>query len=98
MPEEDQAYLLAAFMLPDAASLQRTIEVAEEVEAIVAEIDAIESNTTIAGFSMLTSTMAPNAGFVFIQLTDCLWLIAVRLITGMEFESVRHGCRTQRST
>ena len=40
VPEEDQGYLLATFMLPDAASLQRTNEVMTDVEAIVAEIDA----------------------------------------------------------
>jgi HAE1 family hydrophobic/amphiphilic exporter-1 len=70
VPQEDQGYLMAAFMLPDAASLQRTREVRAEVEAIVAEIDAIKNATTIAGYSMLSGTIAPNAGFVFIQLKD----------------------------
>jgi len=70
VPEEDQGYLLGAFILPDAASLQRTTEVMQEIDAIISEIDAVENNTTIAGFSMLTGTMAPNAGFAFIQLKE----------------------------
>ncbi|MCP5060469.1 MAG: multidrug efflux RND transporter permease subunit [bacterium] len=70
VPEEDQGYVLAAFMLPDAASLQRTAEVMTDVEAIIDGIDAVKNNTTVAGFSMLTGTTAPNSGFVFIQLKD----------------------------
>jgi hydrophobe/amphiphile efflux-1 (HAE1) family protein len=70
MPEEDQGYVLAAFMLPDAASLQRTDEVMGEVEAIVGEIDAVQNATTVAGYSMLTGTLQSNSGFVFIQLKD----------------------------
>jgi len=70
VPEEDQGYVMAAFMLPDAASLQRTREVMNEVEAIVQGIDAVKNATTIAGYSMLTATVQPNSGFVFIQLED----------------------------
>ncbi|RLA38671.1 MAG: hydrophobe/amphiphile efflux-1 family RND transporter, partial [Gammaproteobacteria bacterium] len=70
VPEEDQGYVLAAFMLPDAASLQRTEEVMREVEAVIAEFDAIENSTAVAGYSMLSSTIQPNAGFVFLQLKD----------------------------
>ncbi len=70
VPEEDQGYALAAFILPDGASLQRTAEVMTEVERLVAEIDAVQNSTTVAGFSMLTGTVAPNSGFVFIQLKE----------------------------
>ena len=70
VPAEDQGYIMASFMLPDAASLQRTDEVMREIEAVVAEIDAIENASVIAGFSMLSGTIQSNAGFVFIQLKD----------------------------
>ncbi len=70
VPEEDQGYLLATFLLPDAASLQRTDEVMREVEAIVGRYDAVENATAIASFSMLSGTNQPNVGFVFIQLKD----------------------------
>mgnify|MGYP003331500886 CR=1 FL=1 len=70
VPEEDQGYILAALQLPDAASLQRTEEVMSQVEKIIAEIDAIESYTTVAGYSMLTGTTQSNAGFIFLQLKD----------------------------
>ncbi len=70
VPEEDQGYILAALQLPDAASLQRTEEVMSQVEKIIAGIDAIESYTTVAGYSMLTGTTQSNAGFIFLQLKD----------------------------
>jgi len=70
VPEEDQGYVLAALQLPDAASLERTEQVMTAVEKIIAEFDAIESYTTVSGFSMLTGTTQPNSGFVFLQLKD----------------------------
>ena len=68
VPEEDQGYVLAAAMLPDGASLQRTDEVMRQVERIVGSIDAIENYTALSGYSMLTGTNQSNSGFVFIQL------------------------------
>ena len=70
VPEEDQAYLLGALQLPDAASLQRTEDVMSDVENVLAQFDAIESYTTISGFSLITGTTQPNAGFIFLQLRD----------------------------
>jgi HAE1 family hydrophobic/amphiphilic exporter-1 len=70
MPDEDQGYAMAVFMLPDAASLQRTAEVSKALETILGEVDAIENATVIAGYSMLTGTIQPNAGCIFIQLKD----------------------------
>jgi HAE1 family hydrophobic/amphiphilic exporter-1 len=70
MPEEDQGYLLAAFMLPDSASLQRTATVMGDIEEIIGEFDAVQNATTISGYSMLTGTLQPNSGFVFLQLRD----------------------------
>ena len=70
VPGEDQGYIMASVMLPDAASLQRTQEVMLTVEKIVAGIDAVENASAVSGFSMLTGTIQSNAGFVFIQLKD----------------------------
>ena len=70
IPEEDQGYILAAFMLPEAASLQRSRVVMEQVEAIVRDIDAVENVTSVAGFTQVTSTVQSNTGFAFIQLKD----------------------------
>jgi len=70
VPEEDQGFIVAAVQLPDAASLERTEQVMREIEKVIAEFDAIESSTTVSGFSALTSTTQSNAGFIFLQLKD----------------------------
>jgi HAE1 family hydrophobic/amphiphilic exporter-1 len=70
IPEEDQAYLLVNLQLPDAASLQRTDQAAKKVETILAEDPAIESYTTVTGYSLLSGASATNNAFIFVQLKD----------------------------
>jgi HAE1 family hydrophobic/amphiphilic exporter-1 len=70
VPEEDQGYVLGALMLPDAASLQRTEEVMVEVEEIVQGLHAVENVVSISGYSLVSGTVQPNSGFVFVQLKD----------------------------
>ena len=70
VPEEDQAYIMAGVVMPDSASLQRTDAVMKQVEEVIAGYDAIENATVIAGYSILSGTLQPNAGMAFIQLKD----------------------------
>ncbi len=70
VPEEDQGYIMAAVMLPDAASLERTDAVLGRAQKILEDFGAIENVTTVSGFSMLTGTAQSNAGFIFMQLRD----------------------------
>ncbi len=70
VPEEDQAYIMAGVIMPDATSLQRTDVVMKQVEDILSEYDAIQNATVIAGYSILSGTLQPNAGMAFIQLKD----------------------------
>ncbi len=70
MPEEDMGYLFVNLQLPDAASLQRTDSLAKKVEKIILKYDAVEYATTAAGYSMLSGSMTPNGGFIFVSLKD----------------------------
>ncbi|MBW2313600.1 MAG: multidrug efflux RND transporter permease subunit [Deltaproteobacteria bacterium] len=70
VPEEDQGYVMATVLLPDASSLQRTNETLKQLESIVGEMSAVQNATSVAGYSMLSGTIQPNAGFIFIQLQD----------------------------
>ncbi len=70
VPEEDQGYVLGALVMPDAASLQRTEEVMLKVERVIADFEAVENVVTISGFSLVSATVQPNSGFIFIQLKD----------------------------
>lgn len=68
VPNEDQGYVLAAIIMPDAASLDRTGVVADRVAAIFKETPGVENSTQITGFSLLDSGYKTNAGTFFVTL------------------------------
>jgi len=70
MPEEDMGYFYVNFQLPDAASMQRSDAVAQKIEAIAQKYPEIEYVTTAVGYSLLSSSMATNAGILFLSLVD----------------------------
>jgi HAE1 family hydrophobic/amphiphilic exporter-1 len=70
VPEEDQAYIMVGLIMPDSASLQRTDAVIAQVEDIIAEYDAVQNASVVAGYSILSGTLQPNAGMAFVQLKD----------------------------
>jgi HAE1 family hydrophobic/amphiphilic exporter-1 len=68
LPEEDEGYYLINIQLPDAASLERSDEVAQKVEAILSQYEEIEFSTMVLGYSLLTQSFSPNNAFVFVSL------------------------------
>jgi HAE1 family hydrophobic/amphiphilic exporter-1 len=68
VPEEDEGYYLINIQLPDAASLERTDQVATKIEAILKENDAIQYATVVMGYSLLTQSYSTNNAFVFVSL------------------------------
>ena len=68
VPTEDQGYFFMQLQLPDAASLQRTDEVARQVEQVLSETEGVQSYTSIVGFSLLSNISQTYAGFYFVQL------------------------------
>jgi multidrug efflux pump len=70
VPQEDQGYAMAAIIMPEAASLDRTQAVAEKVDAIFKSIPGIETRTMITGYSLLDGGFKTNAGTFFVTFTD----------------------------
>ena len=68
LPDEDNGYFMVNCQLPDAASLERTDATLQKVERILQASPAVESATTVTGFSLLTGSLAPNTGFLFVKL------------------------------
>jgi hydrophobe/amphiphile efflux-1 (HAE1) family protein len=68
VPDEDQGYIFAATMLPDAASLERTTAVSDRATEILLAHPAISDATQIDGFSLLDGQTRTNAGAMFISL------------------------------
>ncbi|MBI1353705.1 MAG: multidrug efflux RND transporter permease subunit [Acidobacteria bacterium] len=65
LPEEDEGVFILDLTLPPGASLQRTREVALQIEAILGDTDTIEESFVIGGRSFATGAFAPNVGTVF---------------------------------
>ncbi|MCC6510664.1 MAG: efflux RND transporter permease subunit, partial [Pirellulaceae bacterium] len=65
LPTEDQGYLIASVQLPDAASLERTRAVVDQINKILPEIPGIETWFTLGGLSLLEGSQASNAATMF---------------------------------
>jgi HAE1 family hydrophobic/amphiphilic exporter-1 len=70
LPEEDQGYLVAGVQLPDAASQERTREVAAKMNDILRGTPGIAEWVTIGGFSILDATVVSNAAAFYVILED----------------------------
>ncbi len=71
VPEEDQGYLFGLSLQPDAASLERTTAVNDNIATILRNDEpAIKSVATLNGFSILDSQFRTNTGLLFVQLKE----------------------------
>ena len=68
VPNEDQGYVMAAIIMPDAASLDRTESVAKRVDAVFKELPGVENRTEITGYSLIDGGFKTNAGTFFVTL------------------------------
>jgi HAE1 family hydrophobic/amphiphilic exporter-1 len=68
LPQEDQGYLFAALVLPDASSMQRTDEAVQKVTNTLLHTPGVGGVVGVDGFNLLTLTQSTNTGFFFISL------------------------------
>ena len=68
LPEEDQGYFYLNVQLPTAASLERTDNVAKQIEAILKETPGVDMYNTIVGFSLLSVANTSYHAFYFVTL------------------------------
>ncbi|HKX12378.1 MAG TPA: multidrug efflux RND transporter permease subunit, partial [bacterium] len=70
VPDEDKGYFFIQVQLPEAASQQRTDQVAKKVEEILKQVPEIEFYTMVGGNSILTNSMGSNVAGFFVSLKD----------------------------
>jgi hydrophobe/amphiphile efflux-1 (HAE1) family protein len=70
IPQQDLGFLLCAVQLPDASALDRTEKVMLRMTDIASKIPGVESQFASPGLSILTRSNQPNAGTLFLPLTD----------------------------
>jgi len=79
LPEEDQGYALAIVQLPPGATIERTKDVFEDVQATIEQQPGFHSMMQVAGFSFVGQ--GENVGMAFIKLQP--W--DEREVTAQEF-------------
>jgi HAE1 family hydrophobic/amphiphilic exporter-1 len=70
LPDEDQGYVYLNLQLPNAASLQRTDEVAKRIEKMMAQTPGVKYTTSVVGFSLLSFVRTSYNAFFFITLKE----------------------------
>ncbi len=70
IPNEDQGMVYAIIQTPPGATLERTNQVARELQKIAEEVDGIQSVSSLAGYEILTEGRGSNAGTCVINLKD----------------------------
>jgi HAE1 family hydrophobic/amphiphilic exporter-1 len=68
LPEEDQGYVYGGMQLPEAASLQRTAQVAAQAEKIILAAPGVQYCTSVVGFNLLSQVRNTYSAFFFIRL------------------------------
>ncbi len=70
VPDEDQGYVINAYFLPPAASINRTDALTHDFTEQLMKHPAVEDVVTFAGFDVLTFGQRTNAGVSFVPLKD----------------------------
>jgi multidrug efflux pump len=70
IPQQDKGYIAMMAQLPDAASLERTGQVIDEISKIARGVPGVRATIDLAGLSPISLTAAPNAGTIFVILDE----------------------------
>jgi HAE1 family hydrophobic/amphiphilic exporter-1 len=70
VPNEDQGQIYAIIQTPPGSTLERTNDVARELQTIAKSVDGVESVSSLAGYEILTEGRGSNAGTCLINLKD----------------------------
>jgi len=68
LPEEDQGAFFAAMRLPEGASINRTLALVEQVEAIIRPIPGVQGVVSVVGFNFIDSLASSNQAFIVVTL------------------------------
>ncbi|TNF24617.1 MAG: efflux RND transporter permease subunit, partial [Bacteroidetes bacterium] len=68
IPSEDQGTIYAIIQTPPGSTLERTNEVAQDLQKICEEIPGVESVSSLAGYEIMTEGRGSNAGTCLINL------------------------------
>ena len=68
LPQEDQGAFFVEIRLPEGASLNRTLDIAKQVEEVARNLHGVRDVVTITGYSMLNGLAQSNSAFLILTL------------------------------
>ena len=70
VPAEDQGYVVTVVVMPDGATLGRTVKTTENIRKEIAKDPAVAHEFAVNGFELLTGANKTNAATMFVRMTD----------------------------
>lgn len=70
VPMEDDGFLMYSLSMPPGTALDRTTDVTSKMEKLLGSDPAIDVNTSITGFNILSNSASPAYGLGFIKLKE----------------------------
>ena len=70
VPDEDQGYILASYVLPEGASLSRTLDFSKSMEEKLTHNPLVRDVLTMVGMDILSGVAKTNSATAFIMLKD----------------------------
>lgn len=68
VPPEDQGYIISAVVLPDGATLERTMKTTGELRGMMKDNEAIENIFIVNGFDLISGSNKSNSATIFMPL------------------------------
>lgn len=68
VPMEDDGFIAYSLSMPPGTGLERTTEVAEQINQSLKTVEAVENNSGITGYNILNSSAGPSYAMGFIKL------------------------------
>ncbi len=68
VPEEDQGYIVSVAMLPDGATLERTMNTTSQLRGMMANNEAIANIFVVNGFDLISGSSKSNSATIFMPL------------------------------
>ena len=70
IPTEDQGYAMYSIQLPDAASLERTQAVVDDIEAALEKMEGVKDYISVTGYSLLDGATMSNGAALWVIFED----------------------------
>lgn len=70
VPPEDQGYVVASIIMPDGATLARTIKTTESLRSTMAKEPAVATQFAVYGFDLIGNANKPNAATMYVDMKD----------------------------